>query len=150
MKTIFNNTERAELIERIELLTPNNTAQWGKMNVYQMIKHCTIWNDWVLGRDKHHYKQEFLGKIFGKMALKGMIKDDKPLKKNVPAGIFAVKDNMGQIDTAQKKTWMEQIESYGHYSNPDFVHDFFGKMETEQIGIFVYKHMDHHLRQFGV
>lgn len=81
MKTIFNNTARAELIERIALLTPTHSAKWGKMNVYQMIKHCTIWNAWVLGESQHHYKQEFLGKIFGKIALKGMIKNDKPLKK---------------------------------------------------------------------
>ncbi|ULT24247.1 hypothetical protein KUH03_35320 [Sphingobacterium sp. E70] len=120
------------------------------MNVYQMIKHCTIWNDWVLGRNKHHYKQEFLGKIFGKMALKGMIKDDKPLKKMCLREFSLLRTIWGRLMPPRKKNWMEQIESYGHYSNPDFVHDFFGKMETEQIGIFVYKHMDHHLRQFGV
>ncbi|MDR2269967.1 MAG: DUF1569 domain-containing protein [Sphingobacterium sp.] len=150
MKTIFNNTARAELIERIALLTPTHSAKWGKMNVYQMIKHCTIWNDWVLGESQHHYKQEFLGKIFGKIALKGMIKNDKPLKKNVPAGIFTVKDNNGRVDANQKNTWIAQIEAYAHFSNPDFIHDFFGKMAKEEIGIFVYKHMDHHLRQFGV
>jgi hypothetical protein len=42
------------------------------------------------------------------------------------------------------------VEAYANYSNPGFVHDFFGKMTDEQIGIFAYKHADHHLRQFGV
>lgn len=50
----------------------------------------------------------------------------------------------------QKKSWIENVQAYANYSNPRFVHDFFGKMTDEQIGIFAYKHADHHLRQFGV
>jgi hypothetical protein len=48
----------------------------------------------------------------------------------------------------EKKKWLSLIEDYGHFSNPDFIHPFFGKMTTEQIRYFVYKHIDHHLRQF--
>lgn len=36
------------------------------------------------------------------------------------------------------------------FNNPDFIHGLFGKMSKDQIGIFVCKHYDHHLRQFGV
>jgi len=50
----------------------------------------------------------------------------------------------------QKKTWIQLISAYEHFSNPGFIHDFFGTMTTEQIGIFAYKHADHHLRQFAV
>ena len=46
------------------------TALWGKMNIYQMIKHCTIWDEWILGKNNPIYKQEFFGLIFGKLALK--------------------------------------------------------------------------------
>lgn len=152
MKTIFDKATRNELISRINSLNENSKAQWGKMNVCQMTKHCTLWNDWILGRnnfqDSFKYRQEFLGLIFGKMALKSTVKDDKPMKKNMPAGQFAIKDKGGDIEL-QKKTWMEQIATYEHYSNPRFIHDFFGKMTVEQIGIFVYKHFDHHLRQFN-
>lgn len=149
MKTIFDNATREELIDRINSLTKSNTAQWGKMNVYQMTKHCTTWNNWILGNSQYVYKQEFLGKIFGKMALKSMVKSDAPMKKNMPAGIFAIKAKNGDVEQ-EKKTWVEQIRQYGHYSNPDFIHDFFGKMKVDEIGIFVYKHFDHHLRQFNV
>jgi len=148
MKTIFNKPEREELMERINTLNSQNTAQWGKMNLYQMMKHCTCWNDWVLGNGAYSYKQEFLGKLFGKMVLKGMVKDDKPMKKNSPAGIFTIKEQSGNIQH-QKKIWLEQMAAYENFSNPEFIHDFFGKMKTEDIGIFVYKHMDHHLRQFN-
>ncbi|ASK29056.1 hypothetical protein CEY12_02565 [Chryseobacterium sp. T16E-39] len=148
MKTIFETTTREELISRINALTDKNTAQWGKMNLYQMTKHCTVWNDWVLGITKHRYRQELLGKIFGKMALRSLMKEGAIMDKNVPAGDFAIKELNGDTEL-QKKIWSEQIAAYEHYSNPDFIHSFFGKMKTDELGIFVYKHMDHHLRQFN-
>lgn len=148
MKTIFDNKVREELINRIDSLSQKNTAQWGKMNLYQMIKHCTAWNDWVLGNGNYTYRQDFLGKIFGKMVLKKMVKDDKPLGKNSPAGIFTIKEQNGDAEYL-KNVWLKQIAAYETYSNPGFIHDFFGKLSKEEIGIFVYKHMDHHLRQFN-
>ena len=149
MKTIFNKTAQGELIDRIKKLDKNSTAQWGKMNLYQMTKHCTIWDEWVLGKNSPTYKQAFLGWIFGKRVLKGMVKDDTPLKRNMPAGkIHTVKEKEGDIET-QKKIWADLIADYEQYSNPGFVHDFFGKMSQEEIGILAYKHSDHNLRQFG-
>ncbi|MGE8553120.1 MAG: DUF1569 domain-containing protein [Chryseobacterium jejuense] len=149
MKTIFDHNVREELINRINLLSQQSSAQWGKMNLYQMVKHCTVWNNWVLGNGNDVYRQDLLGKIFGKMVLKKMVKDDKPLGKNSPAGIFTIKETAGETELL-KESWKKQIASYANYSNPNFVHDFFGKMTKEEIGIFVYKHMDHHLRQFNV
>ena len=70
MKTIFDTATRNEIIERINSLSENSKPIWGKMNIYQMTIHCTIWNEGVLGKENFVYKQEFLGKIFGKMALK--------------------------------------------------------------------------------
>jgi len=150
MKTIFDNTTRDELIARIRNLREDSRGQWGKMNVYQMAKHCTIWNEWVLGIPGFVYKQEFLGKVFGRMALRMNTKNDKPMGKNMPAGKgFTVKDESGNLP-AEKDKWVVQIRNFADYSNPAFVHDFFGKMTNEQIGIFSYKHNDHHLRQFCV
>jgi hypothetical protein len=150
MKTVFEEATRDELVQRIHSLREDSTAFWGKMNVYQMTKHCTIWDEWVLGRNNPVYKQEFLGKIFGKMALKSNTKNDKPLSKNTPAGKgFTVKEKEGDVNV-QKEIWANLIADYKHFSNDNFIHDFFGKMTKEQIGIFAYKHSDHHLRQFGV
>ena len=149
MKTVFNEAIRAELISRVNALNETSETLWGKMNVYQMMKHCSIWDEWVLGKRNNIYKQEFLGRIFGRMALKSNTKDDKPLGKNMPAGIFVIKEKAGDIN-AQKAILINSIADYEHFSNDKFIHDFFGKMTREQIGIFAYKHLDHHLRQFGV
>ncbi|MBK6267080.1 DUF1569 domain-containing protein [Marivirga sp. S37H4] len=150
MKTIFDNQLREELIVRINSLNNDHTARWGKMNLFQMVKHNTYWNGWILGKDNHTYKQAFMGKIFGKMALKRMIKNEKPLDKNIPTSSqFKVQETNGDLE-AEKSKWISLTKAYEQYDNPDFIHDFFGKMTKEQIGILAYKHSDHHLRQFGV
>ena len=149
MKSIFDKDIRAELIERIEQVNENNIAQWGEMNVFQMLKHNTYWNNWVLGKDVHKYKQGFLGMIFGKMILNRMVKSEHPIDKNIPTSEqFKIKESSGDIE-AEKSKWTSMIKEYEDFNNPKFIHDFFGKMTKEQIGILTYKHTDHHLRQFG-
>ncbi len=150
MKTIFDQNARAELIERIKSVNENSRPEWGKMNVFQMLKHNTYWNGWILGTDPHTYRQEWLGKIFGKIALKTMIKNEKPFDKNIPTSEqFKVKDLTCDLE-AEKAKWINLMHAYKDFNNPAFIHDFFGKMSKEQIGILAYKHTDHHLRQFGV
>jgi hypothetical protein len=150
MKTIFDKSAKDKLINRIKTVSQQNTARWGKMNVYQMLKHCIIWDEWMLGLNKPAYNQEFLGKIFGKMALRKMIKDEAPLDKNIPTSKqFKPKEQTGNIE-AEKEKWISLLNQYENYNNPKFIHDFFGKMTKEQVGYLVYKHTDHHLRQFGV
>ncbi len=147
MKTIFDKTTRDELISRIYLLNEKSTAQWGKMNIYQMLKHCNQWEEMALGKKK--YKQTFLGRLFGKMALKDFIKDEAPVKQNLPTvPEFKIKDQSGDIEL-QKNKWVNLIDEYAQFSNFDFVHPFFGKMNKDQIGYLAYKHTDHHLRQFN-
>lgn len=65
MKSIFNIETENEIIERIKTLTPGNKALWGKTNVYQMVKHCTLCEDMYLGKLK--IKRVFIGKLIGRM-----------------------------------------------------------------------------------
>ncbi len=147
MKTVFDNTTRDELINRINTLDEHKTAQWGKMNVYQMLKHCTLWDEWMQNGKKN--KQAFIGKLFGKMALKNVLKDESPLRHSTPTlPELIIKESSGDI-AAEKKKWIALIGQYAGYSNPTFMHTFFGKMTREQVGPMAYKHADHHLRQFN-
>lgn len=150
MKTIFDKNTREELISRIEQITEDRKGEWGKMNIYQMLKHNTYWNGWILGNNDHSYKQALMGKIFGKIALKRMIKDEQAFDKNIPTSEqFKPKALTGDLEL-EKSKWISLVKEYEIYNNPNFIHDFFGKMTKEEIGILVYKHTDHHLRQFGV
>ncbi|MFC6999122.1 hypothetical protein [Rufibacter roseus] len=141
MKSIFDKSIREQLNERVERINQNNKAEWGEMNVFQMLKHNTYWNGWILGKDNHTYKQTFMGKIFGKIALSKMIKDEKPFDKNIPTSEqFKAKELDGDVES-EKLKWITLIQEYENYSNPSFVHDFFGKMTKEQISILVYKQL---------
>ena len=83
MKTIFDKAIRDAVILRINSLNENSTANWGKMNFYQMLKHSTLYDEWMLGKNKPVYKQVFIGRLFGKTALKDFVRDDNPLKRNM-------------------------------------------------------------------
>lgn len=147
MKSIFDNSTRAGLIGRINTLNETSTAKWGKMNIYQMLKHCTVYEEMMLG--KVRYKRAFLGRLFGKMALKEFTQDESPIKQNVPTlSELKVKVNHGDV-AAEKKKWIALLEEYPDTPCTDIVHSFFGELTKAQIGILVYKHTDHHLRQFN-
>ena len=148
MKTVLDRSTREELLARINSLKENCQAQWGKMTVYQMLKHCTKWDDMILG--KIRVKKMFLGRIFGRSALKNVLKNEEPLGKNAqsaPELIF--KEKTGDV-ALQKTEWIKRISEYEYFDNHNFIHPFFGAMTKEQVGQFVYKHHDHHLRQFGL
>lgn len=146
MKTIFDANIINELVQRINSLEYADQAQWGKMNAYQMLKHCTMSEEMFQG--KQVYKRLFIGKLFGGMALKGILKNELPLKKNQPTHPNMKITGTGDLQ-AERQKWIELINDYVSFSNPEFIHPFFGKMTQEQIGNYVYKHTDHHLRQFG-
>jgi hypothetical protein len=148
MKSVFEKTTRDNLLNRAGQLTQNSTAQWGKMNVCQMMKHCRLADEMFLGKKK--YNRVFIGLLLGRMGLKRLLKDEKPMPHNAPTGA-ALKIKENDLDFSDEKNkWITVIDEYGNFSNPDFVHWFFGKMTEEQVGRFAYKHIDHHLRQFGV
>jgi len=144
MKTIFDEATRDELMGRMGALNENSIAQWGKMNIYQMLKHCTLAEEMYLGKQK--YPRVFLGRLFGKIALKNLLKNEKPMSRNAPTSpAFIVSETSGDV-VSERDKWIALTQEYANYSNPSFEHWFFGKMTKEQIGRFVYKHTYHHLR----
>ena len=146
MRTVMDTATRAELISRINSLGERSAAQWGKMNVYQMLKHCRLWEEMALG--KTHYKRVLMGRLFGRIALRSVLRDDAPLGRNSPT-IPAMKITGNGDVAAEKAKWIAQITAYEHMPEQDMMHPFFGKVTKEQTGYMAYKHADHHLRQFN-
>jgi hypothetical protein len=145
MKSVFDKPTRDELIYRINSLPENSKARWGKMNVYQMLKHCSLWEEMLLGRKQ--YRQSFPGWLFGRIALKNMLKDE-PLKPNLPTvPSFKISDN-GDVAVA-KAGWIGLIMEHDLRTSSGFVHPFFGRLTAEQAGRIAYKHANHHLIQFN-
>lgn len=147
MKTVFDVSVREELINRILLLNNEHTAQWGTMNVSQMLKHCNLCDEMFFG--KIMIKRVFIGRLIGPMLLKKALKDDQGFGKNSPTSLL-LKTSGQQYDLdQQKRERIKSIEKFADYNNHNFVHPFFGPMTKDQVGFFAYKHSDHHLRQFN-
>jgi len=146
MKTVLDKITRDALIARLKTLDENSTPLWGKMNVYQMLKHGTVSEEMYLG--KNPYKRVLLGRLIGKRTLKNFLKDEAPMPRNAPTGAdFIITETTGDV-LAERDKWIALIGEYAAL-NQEITHWFFGKMTKEQIGYFAYKHTDHHLRQFG-
>ncbi|RAJ76587.1 uncharacterized protein DUF1569 [Chitinophaga dinghuensis] len=148
MKTILEQPTRDELVSRINQLQENSTAKWGQMNVRQMMRHCILWEEMALGQKK--YPRVFLGRILGRFILKAVLKDDAPMRRNSPTiAPMKINTSVGDDVASQKKKWIALLEEH-RPGMPDIVHPIFGKMTAAEVGLLLYKHTDHHLRQFNV
>ncbi|MDP9046585.1 MAG: DUF1569 domain-containing protein [Bacteroidota bacterium] len=146
MKTVLDKETRDELVARINSVDENQTPKWGKMNAYQMLKHCYLSDELYLG--KKNYDRIFIGRIFGKIALKRILKEGAPFPKNAKTSSNFIVTGNGDAE-AEKRNMVALINGYEKFSEPFVVHWFFGKMTKEQIGQLSYRHLDHHLQQFG-
>jgi len=51
---------------------------------------------------------------------------------------------------ARLKALMTDLHMKGTAATDGNVHGFFGPLKSDELGVCQYKHIDHHLRQFGV
>lgn len=146
MQTITDQAIADQLIARINSLDNYTQPQWGKMTVYQMLRHLVLWEEMAIGNTL--YKQSFLGRLIGKVALKDMMKE-QPVKPNLPTIPGFKITSEGDAD-AEKNKLIRLIKEHAGLRNKGFLHPFFGQLTPEQAGFMAWKHADHHLRQFGV
>jgi len=149
MKSLFNLSDSSEIIDRINRLTPQSKSSWGKMNVEQMLAHSQRPLNVASGNLK--LKRGLIGVLFGGIAKRKLAGEDS-FKKNLPtAPEFVVKDPKNFEE--EKKKLIELVQQFakagpaGLSKDP---HPFFGNLRTEEWDILNWKHLDHHLRQFGV
>ncbi len=151
MKNVFNQNDVAEIIERINSLTPESPAQWGKMSVSQMLAHCNVTYEFIYEPEKHKKPGAFM-KFILKLLVKSKVTNEVLYKPNNPtAPAFIIKDNKNFED--EKKRLIEYInralESGADYFDNLESHSF-GRLNKNEWNNMFYKHLDHHLRQFGV
>lgn len=149
MKSLFNKADNQEIQNRINTLTPQSKAQWGKMNVVQMLAHCQAPLNIAYGDLK--IKRGLVGILFGSMFKKKMIKDEKPFDRNLPTvKVFIVTKQLElEIETNKLISLVKKFEQVGPQGITKDTHPFFGKMTPNEWDIIQWKHLDHHLNQFG-
>lgn len=147
MQSIFEDKAYTEIKERISKLNENSQAKWGKMNVGQMAWHCQGPFNILLGKDDYGMKPNWLVKLLFKKSLY----NDKPWKKGLPTAKF-LKTNDSK-DFKSEKAKLENLIDEAHAQKEKTEwrpHPAFGYFTAEQWGQMQYKHLDHHLKQFGV
>ena len=148
MNNLFDTPDAVGLLARLTKLTPNSAPSWGKMNVAQMLAHCQVPLEVAIGEKK--LKRTFIGFLFGNIAKK-QLTNDKPFGKSMPTDpSFVVKDERDFISEFQKLDLLiKRFNESDKLAVAARSHPFFGKMTPDQWGILLWKHLDHHLRQFG-
>ena len=149
MKNLFDKSTYEEITRRINTLTPESQRQWGKMNVAQMLAHCKEAFKVPLSDKK--MPRSILGLLVGWM-IKPKLYNEAPWKRNLPtAPNFIIKD---ERDFEKEKRELTDLINRFYHGGPDkvgrFPHPMFGTFTSEQWGKAMYKHVDHHLVQFGV
>jgi Protein of unknown function (DUF1569) len=149
MKNLLDKDVYLELTKRAQNLQPDSQAQWGKMNVSQMLAHVS--EAYTVPLSNEPIPRMFIGRLIG-WAFKPTLYNDKPWKQNLPtAPSYIIKDERN-FNTELLKL-LKLVEKF-HTADPKNIgrspHPMFGNFTTDQWGMAMYKHLDHHLVQFGV
>jgi len=150
MISIFNKNEKETLINRINQLSESSVAQWGTMNVAQMLAHCNIAFE-LTYEDKHPIPSKFKQFIL-KLLVKPMVVGAKPYAKNGrTAPVFIVADTKNfEKEKTRLINYINKTNELGtSYFEEKDSHSF-GKLTSQEWNTMFVKHLDHHLKQFGI
>ena len=148
MKTLLSVSDCEEMIRRIHGLHPDSKPEWGKMSVAQMLAHCRT--PLRVASGELRLKRSLIGLLFGGLAKKKLVAPE-PFKRNLPtAKEFTVKDPRDfAIEKANLIAEVQRFTQRGADGITKEPHPFFGKMTVPEWETLQWKHLDHHLRQFG-
>jgi len=150
MKDIFNKEVCNEFINRINKLTPESKALWGKMNVSQMLAHCNVSYEMVY--DNIHSKPNAFFRFILKLLVKNKVVDDKPYaRNNGTAPQFIIKgDRNFDIEKDRLIAYINKTQELGEREFEGKESLSFGKLYSGEWNNMFSKHLEHHLSQFGV
>lgn len=148
MGSLFVSRDRQAILDRLEALRPDSPRQWGKMDVAQMLTHCARSMEVATG-DKPR-RQALIGRLLGPMVRKKFL-GDQPLSHSSPTDpTFVVKDAQDfTVERVRLRGLIERFAELGPDHAGEVVHSFLGRMSGAEWDCLMYKHLDHHLRQFG-
>lgn len=153
MKTLFDKTTATEILQRIDQLEHISKAKWGKMTVTEMICHTTDpLRDLLKIRKTKPVTPSFLRPL-----MKWFLINEKPFPKNAPtAKPYLQSPKGGGTQPKDFRTDRDELKNLViAFSKLDDSfslgsHAALGQLTKQQAGQFMWKHLDHHLRQFGV
>ena len=150
MKNLFEGSAVEEVKKRVAQLRPGSERLWGKMNAAQAVAHCSAGLEMALG-DKNPPRM-LLGRIIGRLVKPMVLGNDKPIRRNAPTSKDLVVQNERNLGMERDRLCglIERFAAGGPQGCTRHPHTFFGRLTPEEWATLMYKHLDHHLRQFGV
>jgi hypothetical protein len=148
MKNLFQPESVDEVMARIDTLQPATQRLWGKMDVAQMMAHCSAALDMAAGR--LNPPRIFVGRVLGPL-FKPIYTNEKPFSQNNPTDPQLVVSDQRDFlrEQEQLKAKIRQFRDGGEAQCTRHPHPFFGALTPQAWSRGMYKHLDHHLRQFG-
>ncbi|MBN8701623.1 MAG: DUF1569 domain-containing protein [Bacteroidetes bacterium] len=149
MKNVFNLSDSNELIARINKLTAASKPTWGKMNVSQMLAHCNVTYELVY--DNKHPKPTGFKKFILKLFVKNIVVNEKPYKKGSPTAPEFLITSAKEFETEKKRLveYITKTQQLGEAHFDGKESHSFGVLNKAEWNNMFYKHLDHHLTQFG-
>jgi len=150
MKNLFEAARVEEVKQRIAQIRPDSARQWGKMNPAQALEHCSRGMEMALG-DKN-LPRVFIGRILGPIVKARVMANDEPIRRNAPTAKELVVQDERNLGTERTRLCglIDRFAADGPAGCTAHPHAFFGPLTPDEWAILMYKHLDHHLRQFGV
>jgi len=148
MKNLFAPSERQQILDRLEKLQAGASRGWGKMDPAQMLAHCAAALE--VGTGDRVLPHRLIGRIFSPFVKRSLL-GEKPFPRNSPTDpAFVVSDPR---DFAKEKARLTAVVNRFCDAGPSAangrVHSFFGRLNGDEWGVVMHKHIDHPLRQFG-
>lgn len=147
MKSLFEPATCTEILDRLNSLEEGIKPQWGKMSVGQMVWHCQVPLKVGIENKVSRKKPNPLIRLLFKKSMYS----DKPWRKNLPTSPIAKARDTKELgdELPELRELVKEFHALKDRKewNP---HPIFGELTAEQWGQMQYKHLDHHLTQFGV
>lgn len=150
MKHLYEASAVQEVTRRIALLRPESERQWGKMNAAQAAAHCAAALEMAVGDTKP--PRIWVGRIIGGLVKRLALAEGRELGRNAPTTkeLKVADERVLETEKARLTGLVERFAKGGSAGCTRHPHPFFGRLTGEEWGVLMYKHLDHHLRQFGV
>ena len=150
LPNIFTKEGTDKVIARINQLTPTTQPQWGKMTVETMLAHCNV--TYEMAYEDKHPKPNALKKFILTLFVKGIVVSEAPYKHNSQTGpqFIITEERSFEIEKQRLINYITKTQELGEASFEQKESMSFGKLSVAEWNNMYYKHLDHHLTQFGV
>ena len=150
LPNIYLRETTTEFIRRINCLSGNENPLWGKMNVGQMLSHCCLPYQQILGENTD--RPPLIMRVLMQWFFRKAMTNDQPYRKNLPTGPKFIRTGTHDVSEERQRliSYVEAIELLGPEGLASIPSLSLGKLSAVEWSNMLYKHLDHHLRQFGM